>query len=284
VTLPATEPPTSELDHDIAVTRRGGTHDTTTYAADLAAGWMVGGAVNGGYLLAVIGNALRQHLPGKPDPVVISAYYCSASIPGPAEVHVRLRRDGGSLATVAAELWQGDDLRLATLATYGDLGVLHDGAEGRQRVTASEPELPPRHRCVPTSMAPEEFRRVAPMLDRFDLLVHPDQIGWALGEPSGNGEFSAWFRHHDREPDPLSLLQVLDALPPVTFDLGMPGWAPTLELTCHVRHRPAPGWLKVRHATRNLAGGMFEEDCEVWDSTGRLVAQGRQLARLPRLG
>jgi hypothetical protein len=31
-----------------------------------------------------------------------------------------------------------------------------------------------------------------------------------------------------------------------------------------------------------MAGGMFEEDCEVWDSTGRLVAQSRQLARQPR--
>ena len=47
----------------------------------------------------------------------------------------------------------------------------------------------------------------------------------------------------------------VDALPPVTFDLGMPGWAPTLELTAHVRAVPAPGWLKVRHATRNMAGG-----------------------------
>ena len=75
---------------------------------------------------------------------------------------------------------------------------------------------------------------------------------------------------------------VVDALPPVTFDLGLPGWAPTLELTVHVRARPAPGWAVVRHATRNVSGGHFEEDCEVWDSTGTLVAQSRQLALLPR--
>ena len=85
-----------------------------------------------------------------------------------------------------------------------------------------------------------------------------------------------------REPDPLQLLMVVDALPPVTFDLGQMGWAPTLELSVHVRAKPAPGWLKVRHVTRNVAGGMFEEDCEVWDSSGRLVAQSRQLAMLPR--
>ena len=86
----------------------------------------------------------------------------------------------------------------------------------------------------------------------------------------------------DHDVDPVGLLMVCDALPPVTFDLGRPGWAPTLELTVHVRAVPAPGWLKVSHRTRNLAGGMFEEDCEVWDSAGRLVAQSRQLAMQPR--
>lgn len=85
-----------------------------------------------------------------------------------------------------------------------------------------------------------------------------------------------------REPDPLMLLLAVDTLPPVSFDLGLPGWAPTLELTAHVRARPAPGWLRVRTSTRNLAGGLLEEDAEVWDSRDRLVAQSRQLARAPR--
>ncbi len=266
---------TYEFDAQTAVTRR----DDGAYAADLVPGWSVGGGLNGGYLLAVLGNALRQSFPAKPDPVAVSAYYLSASEAGPAEVSVAVRRDGGSLATAAADLRQGDDVRITALATYGDLGRLG----GDVRTTADEPDMPPPDQCVPNTMAPPEMRAVAPLMDRFDMRFHPDHIGWAVGQPSGNGVLSAWFRLADgREPDPVSLLLVVDALPPVTFDLGLPGWAPTLELTAHVRARPAPGWLKVRHATRNLAGGMFEEDCEVWDSAGRLVAQSRQLARQPR--
>ena len=269
----------SEFDRDIAVSKDG----EAAYAAELAPGWVVGGGINGGYLVAVVGNALRQHLPGKPDPIVVSASYCSASEPGPAQIRVDVRRDGGSLTTATAELWQGAELRLTALATYGDLASLHASSDPRERVVAVPPDLPPRERCVPGSMAPEQMRRTSPMLDRFEMLFHPDQIGWALGQPSGTGTISAWYRLADgRAPDTLSLLQVLDALPPATFDLGMPGWAPTLELTCHVRHRPSPGWLAVTHSTSHLSGGMFEEDCEVWDSAGRLVAQARQLARVPR--
>lgn len=266
---------THEFDEHIAISRQDG----STWVADLDEGWVVGGGVNGGYLLAVVGNALRHTFPSKPDPVAVSAYYLSAATPGKVTVHVDVRREGGSVATAAVDLRQGDDTRITALATYADLDRLGDDV----RTTAEEPHLPPPDQCVPNTMAPPEVRAIAPLMDRFDMRFHPDHVGWAVGQPSGTGVLSAWFRLADgREPDPVSLLMVVDALPPVTFDLGMMGWAPTLELTAHVRARPAPGWLKVRHATRNMAGGMFEEDCEVWDSAGRLVAQSRQLARQPR--
>jgi hypothetical protein len=89
--------------------------------------------------------------------------------------------------------------------------------------------------------------------------------------------------HRGREPDLLSLPFVVDAFPPVAFDLGAMGWAPTIEFTGHVRALPAPGWLRVRLTTTNVAGGLMEEDCVVWDSTDRVVAQSRQLAgvRMP---
>jgi acyl-CoA thioesterase len=267
-----------EFDRLTAVTPDAG----TTYVAELSPGWVVGGGINGGYLLAVMGQALRAAVPTKPDPLAVSAHYVSASTPGPASISVDVGREGGSVATAAVELGQVGTTRITALATCGDLARFAERAPD-VRTRATEPALPPPEECVRSTGAPAEVKAFVPMLDRFDLRLDPAHAGWGTGEPGMTGVIAGWFRFADgREPDALSLLTVCDVLPPATFDLGMPGWAPTLELTVHVRARPAPGWLRVRHETRNLAGGMFEEDCEIWDSAGRLVAQSRQLALVPR--
>ena len=270
-----------ELDRGIAIQEAG----PGEYAAELDGGWVVGGGLNGGYLLAVLGNAVRAELAasGQPDPLSLSAYFLSPTVPGPASVRVRRVRNGGRRATVAASLVQLEDgvevERITALAVYGDLAQLPDEVE-RQ---LAPPDIPSLEECVESRLAPEEVRRIAPLLERFGTRLDPAYAGWAVGQPSRSGVIQGWFRFADDRPlDPVSLLLVVDALPPVTFDLGLPGWAPTLELTVHVRARPAPGWAIVRHATRTVAGGHFEEDCEVWDSEGRLVAQSRQLALLPR--
>ncbi|MGH3414786.1 MAG: thioesterase family protein [Marmoricola sp.] len=269
-----------EFDRGIAVRRRAGGE----YAADLDPGWRIGGGLNGGYVLAVVGNAVRHRLAGEghPDPLAVGVHFLSPARPGPATVRTRLLRAGGRHATVAATLSQPDDGeadRVSVLATYGDLAR----ADGEVRTTHPEPQLPPLRDCLPGSAAPTGLKQAAPLLDRLGTRLDPACLGWARGEPSNRGVMQGWFRFaDDRPPDPISLLLVVDALPPTTMDLGMPGWAPTLELTVHVRAAPAPGWLKVRHLTRNLAGGYFEEDCDVWDAAGRLVAQSRQLALQPR--
>ncbi len=284
---------TFEYDRDTAVSALG----DGRYGAQLSPGWTVGPAINGGYLLAIIGTAVAAELesvaPGKGhrDPFSVSAHFLSASVPGPAYVETTVIRSGGRFSTVEATLVQdvhGTRVpRIAAHATYGDLDRAHDAKSDAEAAALGlalpPPVLPPVEECVLSSDAPPEVTEIAPLLQRFGTRFDPASAMWAVGKPSGKGLIQGWFKLADDRPlDPISLLMVVDALPPVTFDLGMFGWAPTLELTAHVRARPAPGWVIVRHQTRTVAGGLFEEDCDVWDTTGRLVAQSRQLALQPR--
>lgn len=267
----------SEFDRDTAVTRRA----PGVYDIDLSAGWTIINAVNGGYLLAVLGRALADTLPHD-DPFTISAHYLTASEPGPAVVRTDVVRTGRTLSTGQASLFQYDDEgreveRIRVLASYGDLDQLPDDV----RTSAKPPAIPPLDQCFGPADAPAPVPGSSAITDRLMLKLDPSTLGWALGSPSGKGEMRAWFGLADgRDADPFSLLLAVDALPPTAFELGLSGWVPTVELTVHIRCRPAPGPLRISIATRNLAGGFLEEDAEVWDSADRLVAQSRQLARV----
>jgi acyl-CoA thioesterase len=270
----------SEFDTGTAVAARTG--ESGVYDAELGAGWGIGGGINGGLLLALAGRALQSELAGDgddghPDPLAISAYYLTPGAPGPAVLRTSVVRRGRAVSTGQVSLGQptpdGEIERLRVLATYGAL-------DGDPTTSAVPPELPPPEECVTSAQAPPAFLKQASLLERLDLRLDPATTGWAVGKPSGNGVIRGWLRMKDgREPDPLLLLLAVDALPPVAFELGLPGWTPTLELTAHVRARPAPGWLRVQLVNRTLTGGFLEEDAEVWDSQGRLVALSRQLAR-----
>jgi len=270
-----TQTASSEFARSTAVEPRG----EGSYSAELDAGWKVAGAVNGGYLLGIIGRALRSLSPKTPDPLVISTFYLGPSTHGPADIAIRPLREGRSTASYSVDLSQYGAPRIAALATMGSLGELPDDVA----TTAAPPQLPPPEECIDAAEASEEFHKAAPIIDRFDMRLDPATAGFAVGKPSGRGLLQGWIRLVDgADPGPLSLLTFLDSFPPVMFDLGRFDWAPTMELTAHLRALPAPGWISAKISTRNIAGGMFEEDCELWDSAGRLVAQSRQLARQPR--
>lgn len=246
-------------------------------------GWRIGSAVNGGILMAIASRALSEDFAaqGHPDPFSLSGYFLSATTPGPAEIEVERLRSGSSLTTGQATLRQDGEARLRVLATFGTFDRLSDEVH----TLASPPEIPPPPECVPAAAGHRALLGDSDLVDRTELRLDPASASWAEGKPSGRGVIQGWLRMADgREPDVHQLVFATDALPPVTYDLGVFGWAPTLELTVHVRAVPSSGWLLVRHSTRNFAGGLLEEDGEVWDSAGRLVAQSRQLAMAPRRG
>lgn len=244
------------------------------WRAEIVPGWDIMGNADGGYTMAIAARAAVEAV-GRPDPVTVTAHYLAPARTGPVTVEARVLRRGGRFSTADALLSSAERPLLALLGTFGELG----GYQGPERVEALPPALPP----------PEECRQVVPgdgfpppFMGRVDLRLDPadDVFGDSVGPPRVSG----WFRFPNDEPlDALGLLVAVDAFPPTVFRSGLPlGWVPTVELTAHLRARPVPGWLRCAFTTRFITGGFLEEDGEVWDASGRLVAQSRQLALLPR--
>ncbi len=280
----------SEFDDALALSALG--EGTSTGRLDH--GWWIGGGINGGLLMALAARALGDRLaergaaPAHRDVVALSTYFLSASVEGPVEAVVETVRLGRTLSTGEVSLFQdgpaGPVERLRALGSLGDLGAM---GESLLRSPAP-PQLPPPAECLTSAEVPSGLRDAVPLMHRIDLRLDPRTAGWAVGAPTREGRMRGWVRFADGRPvDALSLLFFLDALPPVSFDLGILGWAPTLELTAHVRARPADGWLLAEVSTETVTATVMEEDARIWDSTGRLVAQSRQLAGIrtsPRAG
>jgi len=246
------------------------------WSAAIQPGWDIAGNANGGYLLAVATRALVGAT-GRPDPVTVTAHYMSPGQPGSIRIVTEVLKAGKRFATGTATMFSGSRPLLAVLGTLGDLSQ----AQGPELIQGSPPELPPPEQCVrlePTDTFPPPF------MGRVDLRLHPDDAAFATGHRSGRPLMRGWFRlPGDERVDSLALLCAIDAFPPTAFNARLPvAWTPTVELTAHIRANPAPGWLRCRFSTRFVTAGFLEEDGEVWDSTGRLVGQSRQLALVPR--
>ncbi|GAA3178690.1 thioesterase family protein [Blastococcus jejuensis] len=248
--------------------------------AELDAGWDVGGGIlNGGYLLSVAGRAAVLESP-HPHPVALSASYLRAPAAGPVSLVVQPGPGGRTLAHSTVTLADAGGVALTVLATTATLG--DEPAE----YSVPMPDVPPVEECFSVA----EHRHLAPpglaipgLSLRVDTRLDASTAGWVFGQASAEPVIRAWVRFADgREPDPLALLTFADALPPTGFALGRIGWAPTVQLQVLVRALPAPGWCLVEARASEMAGGWVDEDYRIWDSTGRLVAQSRQLARAAR--
>jgi len=249
--------------------------EVTRFAAEVKPGWDIGGNANGGYLMAVAGRAMAEAV-GRP-PVTLTAHYLRPAPAGPCDIEVTTVRSGRRFATATATLTMASGQVLQLLGTFGDQ------TPGGPSPTREAPvDLPAYDDCEvpppPTDgPVPEMFRRLA-------VRIRPGDEGFRTGNPSGRAEIRGWFAFADGEPiDAIGLLLVADAFPPPIFNTDLSAaWVPTVELTVHVRGVPEPGPLRCWFRSRFVHDGLLDEEGEIWDSTGKLVAQSRQLALYPR--
>jgi acyl-CoA thioesterase len=264
----------SEFEDDTAVAKDG-----DHWNGEITPRWGVGSNPNGGYLVALIARAMladSEH----PDPWTVTAHYLSPPVPGPVEVYTTVVKPGRTYSTLTGELHQQGRERVRVTAAFGDLAA----RQGPTRIVASRPDIPPPERCIPLLEVRSNRGPFLPdMMKRFDIVL-PRDTRWGGSPGDEPFEVTGWIRFRDgTAPSVLSLLLMVDAFPPTLIGGLEVGWVPTVELTTHVRARPSPGWLLGTFRTRFLIDGLLEEDGEMWDSEGRLVALTRQLAiALPR--
>ncbi|HEY8046587.1 MAG TPA: thioesterase family protein [Streptosporangiaceae bacterium] len=241
----------------------------------------IAGAVNGGVLLATVLRAVLDSSP-HPYPIATSAHFLRAPRPEPAQVEVEWLKHGKVAATARATLVQDGRPMLETTVTTGALG--DPGNPGGLSWTGEPPRLPPIAQChdLQDVQGPRAFSGYA---KQVDIRLDPATVGWFHGQPSGTPEMRGYFQLREpREPDAYLLALAVDSLPPAVFGIEVVGWSPTVELTWHMRALPAPGALRVAARCRHVSGGWFDEEAEVWDNAGRLVAQSRQIALVGRTG
>ena len=249
------------------------------FDAEVNSQWTIGGKPNGGYLLAMLGRAAVS-VSDHRDVIAASAHYLTSPEPGAVEIETEVLRSGRSASQIRTRMSQDGRACVEALVTashldaatvpYWDQGVPEISDVPYDDCARLVPQLP-------------DGKTVA-IMEQIEIRLEPDSSGFTAGQPSGRGELRGWLSLPGGESfDATSLLFAIDAFPPATFDIEFSGWVPTLELTSYIRARPAPGPVRVLQSAHLIEGQRVDESTFVWDRTGRLVAQGTQLAGI-RLG
>lgn len=261
-----------DLDSDMQLIEQGEQH--YRYSLEISDRWSFGSAPNGGYMAALLAKAGRLALPNHPDPISITTQFVQAAKPERAEIEVRVLRAGGRLSQATIELQQDGQVCTQATAVYSDL----QKPKGVSHFQGERPLLAEIDDCVPVTGAHASFR------DRVDARFFPDCADYW---PAGGSELMSnggWITMADGRPnDALSLIVFADAFPrAVAMRSGKVGWIPTVDMTVQILQPAAPGHIACLFNTRKIYGGILEEQGELWDSAGNLLAVCRQSA-VPRI-
>jgi acyl-CoA thioesterase len=249
------------------------------YTTEIQPGWDIMEITNGGYLMAVAGRAMTDASDGR-HLVSLTGHFMNPGRAGPAEIAVEHLKTGRRYTTSRAVLTTGGK---PLITVTGSLAEPAAAGTTPSLLTGSSPSLPDPDECV-RAVSSGSAPFPPPMVDLVDQRVHPEDAELARGRPTGQALVRGWFRLLDDEPvDELAVVLATDAFMPAIFNTDHPmTWTPTLDLTVHIRNPGPHEWLACKFQTRFVTGGFLEEDGEIWDGSGNLVALSRQLAVVGR--
>lgn len=283
----------TEFESDTAVEALG----DGRFRARISTTWWIVMGPNGGYVAAIV---LRAAVAAVADPArrPLSAtfHYLRPPAEGEVDLDVTVERSGRGVTNVSVRMSQGGKLIVLALVA---LGTRRDGTLEFDEVdspTGSGLPARPDGSSIPhwseIPARPVDPERDIPMRSRYDMRWGFGSVPFS-GEPGSSADTGGWLRLKQSPPvDEVVLVAMADAwMPPIFSRVDHQLAVPTVDLTVHFRGRPAdpPGppsgpegpdaaWCFVRCSSPVSRGGYLVEHGSVWDSTGRLLADVRQLA------
>lgn len=259
--------------------------DGVVYTGRLDPVFTIGPKVHGGSMQMMVAAAARRALSDLADAaddigvLAVASDYLAAPDPSAIDLDVTLIKTGRTVSLARVDAKQNGRLMVTSTVTLGR----PDHGDARYRGANPAAELP----VEPPSSAGDVTQ--SPLGDFFHLSAVVDVVLDLERFPAARGETGeplvrGWVRpRSDVAADVQALFPVLvcDVSPPVVMNLGMFGWAPTVQLSTYVNRVCAPGWVRFAATSQDIGQGMFAEDHVAVDSTGATVAQSRQLALLP---
>ena len=242
-----------------------------SFAGQITENWSVNGVPDGGYLMAILAKAMMQHSEMNSTPI-ITANFLNRCDPGEAKVTIEKMTTSRQFDRFQGRLSQKGKEKIRAFGTF----AIENKECLVERCESSEPEIAELEKCVAVPEIPNYT-----LFGQLDIRLDPICTGWMLGKLSATSEIKGWIKFkNDRPFDALSILLVADSFPPaVMSSQGMVAWVPTIELSVNVRKLPTTNWLKGSFRTRFITCGLLEEDGEIWDQNGELIAISRQIAQ-----
>jgi acyl-CoA thioesterase len=272
----------TKFDRDTAVQREGtvlqpGLGRQRVWGAEVSPDWRAGRGPHGGYLAAMLLRALVESVEDDARaPRSLTIHYARAPKPGPVKIVTTLERQGRSLSTLSARMYQDEDLIALVLAAFSVPWSAQEIAE------LEMPEVAPPD---PVRESGRLLHPAAPPFTR-QLVLQPRIGAIPFTGSSHPMEIGGWLGLVDERPiDALSLAFFSDALfSPPFIRLTQPAATPTIDLTVHFRtpmprvSDPDPAELCLACFRSGLVHeGFFEEDGVIWAADGTVLAQSRQL-------
>lgn len=241
------------------------------FSGTISENWSINGVPDGGYLMAILTQAMMLNSDMKSTPI-ITANYLNRCEPGKAQVSTEELATSRQFHRLQAILSQNGEEKIRAFGTFASEKnecVL----ESYDKPAATFAKL---EDCLPVPELPQYT-----LFGRMDIRLDPLSTGWLSGDLSERSEMRGYIRFKDdRFFDIFGILLAADSFPPaVLTSQGMAAWVPTLEFSVNIRNIPQKAWLKCVFRTRFITCGLLEEDGEIWDQDDQLIAISRQIAQ-----